>query len=224
MRSSVEAHQPAGEPSVDRPRTVWLFVGLAAANLIATASQNTWVLTDDVYRAFLGGATARNEALIDMSRGWELIGYGLGPMVLFCRVAGVALLVHLILLLLGLRPGLARVFRAGLWAQLSLLVGSLAQMVLLATTPTAGRTPDLLRVLPWTAMGLFPDPGSVGPALALLLERITVFDLGWIALFGLALEHRDEAPLLQSLVAVGVTALLILVVQWTGSLYIARLG
>jgi hypothetical protein len=210
--------------SGERPRTVWIFVALAAANLVATASMNTWVLTDDVYRALLGGANARSDALIAMTRGWELLGYGLGPVVLFGRVAGASLLVQLVLLLLGRRLALARIFRAGLWAQTSLLAGTLAQLVLLASTPAAGRTPERLRDVPGTALTLLPDPESVGPGLTLLLERLTVFDIGWIALFVLALEHRKEAPALQSLVAVAATALLVHLVQWTGSLYLARLG
>ena len=224
MRISVATPEGLREGPTHRPRTVWLFVALAAMNLVATASMNTWILTDDVYRAFLGGATPRTDALIEMSRRWELVGYGLGPIVFFFRITGVALLVHLVLLLLGVRPGFARIFRAGLWAQASLLMGTLAQLVLLATTPEAGRTPERLRALPGTALDFLPDPGSVGPGLALLLEQVTVFDLGWIALFVLALEHPKESPLIQSLVAVSVTALFILMVQWSGSMYITRLG
>jgi hypothetical protein len=207
-----------------RPRTLWLFMALVAANLGTTASMNTWVLTDDVYRAFLGGATARNDALIAMSRGWELIGYALGPVVLLGRIAGAALLVQLGLLLLGRRLALARIFRAGLWAQTSLLVGSLARLVHLAATPVAGRTPARLRDAPGAALALLTDPGALSPEVVLLLERLTVFDVGWAALFVLALEHRDEAPALHCLVAVTGTALLVLLGQWAGSLYLARLG
>jgi hypothetical protein len=185
---------------------------------------NTWVLTDDVYRALLGGATARNDALIAMSRGWEHIGYGVGPLLLFVRVAGAALLVQLGLLLMGRRLALARIFRASLWAQTSLLVGALAQVALLASTPAAGRSSARLRDLPGTALGFVTDPGGLSPGAALLLERLTVFDIGWIALFVLALEHREDAPAPRCLVAVTAAALLVLLGQWTGSLYLARLG
>ena len=43
----------------------------------------------------------------------------------------------------------------------------------------------------------------LGPGLALLLERVTLFDLGWVALFTLALEERGEVPGADSPTAVG---------------------
>jgi hypothetical protein len=212
------------ERLVERPRTIWLFVTLAVANLAVTAGMNTWVLTDDVYRSLLGGPTARNDALITMTRGWELIGYALSPALLFARVGGAALMVQLGLLLMGRRLPLARIFRAGVWAQTSLLTGALAQLTLLASTPAAGRTAERLRDLPGNTLALTPDPGALSPGLALLLERVTVFDLGWIALFVLALEHRDDAPAVPTLVAVTATALVALLLQWTAAVYLWRLG
>jgi hypothetical protein len=87
-----------------------------------------------------------------------------------------------------------------------------------------GRTPKRLSEGAGTALSFVRDPEALSSGAALLLERLTVFDLGWVALFVLALEHQDDAPALKSLVAVSAAALLVLLAQWTGSLYVARLG
>ncbi len=212
-------------PEIAHPRTLWLFMSLALAHLLSVVSMNTWVLTDAVYLAIFGeGLRGQAETLLATARRWELVGYVLSPASLFARIGGVALIVQLILLLMGRTVPLARIFRAGVWAQLSLLARALAQLAFLALTPPAGRTPSRLQELPGTALHLVGDMSALEPELRALLDRVTVFDLGWILLFALALENRDRAPALTCLAAVCSAWLLITLTKWGGSLYLARLG
>ena len=206
--------------------TVWAFGALAAANLGAAVYLNAEILTDDVYRSLLAGqgSGAQIDALLSVARRWEFVGYALGPLALFALIGIMALLVQLALVLLGLRLPLAQVFCAGTLAQYALLLGTLAQVLALATLPEGARTAEQLQTIPGAIGGLFSAASNLGPGLALLLERVTLFDLGWVALFTLALEERGEVPGADSATAVAAVWVLCTLAQWGFWLYLSGLS
>ena len=210
------------DPSPKTPRNIWTFAVLAGANLAAAVYLNTRILTEDVYRALLTGqgASGQIDRLLDVTRGWELLGYALSPLTLFVRIGLVALLVQLALVILGLPPPFSRVFRAGTWAQYALLLGTVAQILRLALLAPGARTAEQLQASSGAIIGLFNVGEALGPSSVLLLERVTIFDAGWIILFTLALEESGSIRGADAATAVLSVWVLCTLAQWGFWLYL----
>ena len=208
-----------------RVNTVWAFGILAAANVALTFYLNSEVLTDEAYRALLAeqGSPSDAEALLAFTRRWEAIGYLLAPITLFVRIGVMALLVQLALLLLGRRTLLLRVFRAGTWAQYAFLLGTLAQLIWIATLPAGGITSAALEATPGSILGLIPSATAMDDSLRILLQRITLFDFGWILLFTLGLEDQDRVPGLDAGAAVVAVWTVSVLARWGFWLYLGGL-
>lgn len=197
-------------PSSTWRRSAWLFVGLVTANLAASMHTNVVVLTDDVYRAILTGQGMASEldGLLSLSRSWAVIGYIATPFTLAITVGFVALLVQLALLGFRIRVSLSRAFLAALWAQTALTLGRWVRTLWLGALPEAARTGERIGRMPGSVSWLSTDLGSIPPGLSTLLEQVSVYQLGWIALLVLALEERDRVPLgAAASVAIGLWAL-----------------
>jgi hypothetical protein len=204
--------------------SAWLFGAVAAGNLIVAVYLNTAVLTDEVYRSIWAGrgSAGQIEALLAITRHWELVGYVAGPIFLLARTGLTALLVQLSLLLIGPRAHLRHVFRAAVWAQIPLFVCTVAQALWLTLLPPAARTPDAIQVPLLTALSL-PGAASVSPTWNLLLVRISLFDVAWVVVFALALEDRGRISGRAAGAAVAGTWLFITLFQWAGWLYLTGL-
>ncbi len=202
--------------------TVCAFGILAVANLGVAVYLNTEVLTDEVYRGLLAGqgSGSQIETLLAVTRRWELLGYVIGPLALAGRIGIMALLVQLGLILLGLRLPFGKVFFAGIVAQFALFMGTLGQLFWLVSLPEAARTAEQLETIPGALSGLFYVGNALGPELALLLRRVTLFDLGWIVLFTLALEEPGKVSGAEAAAAVTGVWILATVSQWGVWLYL----
>lgn len=225
-RSLTSGEHAAALGDIGRPRIrlPWLLSGLAAGNLLVALCLNKIVLTDRIYRSMWSnqGSSAQIEALLATMRHWETIGYLIGPLSLLARIGLTALLVQLTLLLFGPRTPLRHVFRAATWAQLPLVLGAAAQLLWLGLLPAAARTADAIQTAPFTVLGIL-EQVSVGPGWELLLGRVSLFDVGWIALFALALEDARRVPLRVAGMAVSTTWVFLTLLQWAGWLYLSRI-
>lgn len=183
------------------PSTWQLFLVIALAQVVASIALNRVVLSDQVLQTLLspGGG---GEGMLRAARRWEVIGYLASPILLGIRVSFAALLLQLFLLGLGVRPPFRRIFRAGLWAQVAILVGTLIQAVWLASLPEGMLGPATLAATPGSFGSILPPLGPNPGALMQLLHRTSVFDLGWIALYTLGLEERERVPAARAAFAV----------------------
>lgn len=183
------------------PSTWQLFCAIAALQICSTLLLNRVVLNDDVYRSLLMDTTGSDE-LLRSARRWELLSYLATPVLLAVRIGFAALLVQLVLLGLGATPPLARIFRAGVWAQGALLLGSLIQTGWLASLPDGAIGSLALSEMPGSFSAVLPPLSGDASPLVQLIYQTSLFDLGWIALFILGLEERDHVPLGRATIAV----------------------
>ncbi len=228
----VEGAQPHAGSSTPRWIRTWhLLMVLVFGNVAVAAFLNHRVLTDEVYLSLfsVNASPIQAEDHLAITRRLERWGYLLGPVGLLARVGGTSLLVQLTLLPFQLDPGFARVLRASAWAYLVLLLGTVFHAAWLFYLPSAAITPDTLEAMPGSLAGAlsgFLEPSALEDfgAVATLLRQVTVFDLGWIVVFVLALENRRDLPAIPALVSVlGVWAALTLS-RWALFLYLVRAG
>jgi hypothetical protein len=140
------------------------------------------------------------------------------------RIGVATLLVQLVLLSLRTTPPLALIFRAGIWAQGALLLGSLIQTVWLASLPDGAIGSIAVSVMPGSFGTVLPSPGQNPSPFLQLIHQTTIFDLGWIALFVLVLEKADYVPLGRATLAVLTTWGIIAFGKWSLLVYLAKLA
>jgi len=215
-------------PPVDeRPRifrNVHLFALLAAGSIAVTLFTNRMVLTDAAYRALLpdGGASpSQVEQTIAAMRRWESLGLLISPLVLLARVAFHALLVQLAFLLQGTQLRFSLVFRGAIWAAWMTWLGSAMQAIWLASLPPAALSTEQLGAMPGGLTTLIPALNAGPDGLVLLFRQITVFDLGWILVFAVALEGAEKASAGRSLLSVTLVWLVSTLSQWGLMLYLS---
>ena len=204
--------------------SVHLFALLAAGSIAVTLFTNRFVLTDAAYRALLpegGGSPSQLEQTIAAMRRWESLGLLIAPLVLLTRVAFNALLVQLAFLLQGIQLPFSRVFRGALWAASVTWVGSAMQAVWLASLPPGALNPEMLGAMPGGLTTLLPALNTVPAGLVLLFHQITVFDLGWVLVFAVALEGSGSASAGRSLLAVTLVWMVSTLSQWGVLLYLS---
>src|SRR5690606_15136010 len=141
---------------------------------------NRAILTDEVLRGLLGSPSpsAMEQAIAGIRR-WESIGYLGIPLLLLLRTVLAPLLVQLVLLLGNRRAPFGLVLRGALLGHLALWAGTVVQALWLASLPAGAIRPEVLGSAPGSIGSLLPELAA-GPELQLLLDQVTVFDLGWI--------------------------------------------
>jgi hypothetical protein len=217
---------PSCEPSPHsrRLRNWHIFAALSGATIAVAFFTNRVILTDDVYRAFLPEATGdvvEVETLLRTARRLEVLGYLAAPLLLLGRITLHALLVQLVMLLQGVQAPLGRVFRAAMVAWTAVWMGTALQAGWLASLPAGAVTPALAGQIPGTLTTLFPSLHELGWPLSLLFEEITVFHLGWVVLFALALEDEGRIQPRVSLVAVVTVWAATTLARWGALLYLS---
>jgi len=214
-----------GPPLASRRLPNWhIFAALSGATIAVAFFTNRVILTDDVYRAFLPEATGdvvEVETLLRTARRLELLGYLAAPLLLLGRITLHALLVQLVMLLQGVQAPLSRVFRSAMFAWTAVWMGTALQAGWLASLPGGAVTPALAGQMPGTLTTLFPSLHELGWPLSLLFEEITVFHLGWVALFSLALEDEGRIPPRVALVAVVTVWAATTLARWAALLYLS---
>jgi len=222
-----EVSSVASLPTDERPRifrNIHLFALLAAGSIAVTLFTNRMVLTDAAYRALLpdgGGSPSQLEQTIAAMRRWESLGLLISPLVLLTRVAFHALLVQLAFLLQGTQLPFSRVFRGALWAASVTWLGSAMQAIWLASLPPGALSPEQLGAMPGGLTTLLPALNAVNDELVLLFQQITVFDLGWVMVFAVALEGGGKTSAGRSILAVTVVWLASTLSQWGILLYLS---
>jgi len=207
-----------------RVRNVHLFALLAAGSITTTLFTNRMVLTDAAYQALLpdgGGSPSQLEQTIAAIRRWESVGLLFSPLVLLTRVGFHALLVQLAFLLQGIQLPFSRVFRGALWAACVTWLGTAMQAIWLASLPPGALSPELLGSMPGGLTTLFPTLHAASDGLVLLFQQVTVFDLGWILVFAVALETGEQAPPGRSLLTVSLVWLTSTLSKWALLLYLS---
>lgn len=206
-------------------RTWQLYLALLAATLAVAWAAQAWVMTDDVYRGLLADrldAARVDEALARRAdgRAW---GLALVPLLLWARLAFVALSAQLVLLLLVLDVPFGRLFRAAAWAYAALLCGQAARWAWLARLGTDGITREALGVTPGSLAAALLDP-SAPAGLYQLFSMLSVWEAAWCAVFALGLRRAGQiAPATAAGVAAAVWMLLA-VLKLSVTLYVLRMG
>jgi len=217
----------ADPAEVPRLRTWQLFSFLAIGTLAVTVATNRILMSEEVFGQLLPELeTPRAQVLhlLDQARRLERIAYLVSPALLFVRVGIPALLVQLTLLIFGIQKPLAGVFRGAIWAQGATWLGSVAQVVWIATLPASALTQATLARSPGSIASLLPIPLEVGPALTMLLRQVTLFDLAWITLFATAIEDGNRVRAHTAVFAVTSTWIGMVAVRWGGLLYLTGLA
>lgn len=204
---------------------------LFAAALVATAAaawvNNEFVMTREVFHNLLGGqmeAARVDDAFRTMQRGagWS---YALLPVVLALRLAMVALLLQMMLLITGAEAPFRRLFRAALWAYPALLWASAVRLAVLVRTPAAEIDQAALAAVPGSVAAYRPDLAAPGTPLHALLALLTQWEVVWMVLLYLAvraaLPRAGRAALIG---AVGGTWAIIVFFQWIATALFAGRG
>ncbi len=213
----------AGEAGTEL-RTLHLVVFLSVATACVTYYMNRVVLTDQVYAVLLGdapGGALQLEERIRLLRRWETLGVLSAPLLVLVRSTVQALLVQLAFLLQGVHARLATCFRGAIWAGWATWLGHAMQAAWLSTLPPGSITPERLGDAPGSLTTLFPALATSPSPLALLWQQLSVFDLGWILLFAVAIEHRTGAGPVRALASVGSVWVATVLARWTLLVYLS---
>jgi len=211
---------PEAAPPVRALRTWQLAVLVAGLQVASAAYMNRVVLGDDLLPALLGSASPGLEA----ARRWRTLAYVLAPVEVVARAGFVSLLVQLALLPAIRNPPLGRIFRAALWAHLALVAGRFVETAWLASLPAAALLQGLNEAPPGSLSRLFGSGSHAPEAVHLLASQVSLFELGWLGLFVLALEGGPRLPLRAALAAVGAVWLVLTLSKWVFLLYLGRIA
>jgi hypothetical protein len=191
---------------IRRLRTWHLFNGLVVVHVALTALLNRVVLAD----ASLGG--------------FPVLSYAVAPVALLIRVAFVSLLVQLTLLALRGDTPYRGIFRAALWAEVALVVGVAVQTAWVSTLPATAILQGRLGAAPGSLAAAIPLVFPRSSPFAALATQVTVFDLGWVVLFALALEDGSRLRFGPAILSVGVVWVVLTLATWLAMLFLVGIA
>ncbi len=213
----------AATPARPRIRTWHLFAVMVAASLVMAWVNKELVMTREVYHALLGTELEgdRIDRQFDMVQQTAKWGYVAIPAVVWLRIALVAMLAQLFLLLAAVEVPIRQVFRAACWAYPALLYGAAVRMFLLARAEPSSLTRESLSFVPGSLTAFFPTLAEPGTATHLLLTQVSLWEGLWCVLLYFAL--RRVAPRLGAggaLMTVAAVWTLIAAFLWGITLYV----
>jgi hypothetical protein len=206
-----------------RIRTWHLFAALVAASAVLMWVNKEFVMTREVYHAILGEQleARRIDEQFDMLKQSAQWGYVFVPLITWVRLALVALLLQLFLLLFLAEVPLGKLFRAAAWAFPAMLYGMAVRMVMLMRLDPAAITKEQLSRMPGSVADMVPSLSEPGTPLYSLLSLVSFWEALWCGILFYAL--RKGAPKVSGLVAGAAVAgvwLVIVLFQWGITLYL----
>lgn len=220
LAAPVPAAPPAAGPRI---RTWHLFAALVVLSGVLMWVNKEFVMTREVYHNLLGEKldAARIDENFDMLRQSARWGYLALPLLVWVRVALVAMLLQLFFLLFLVEVPVGKVFRAALWAYPALLYGTAVRLFLLVRTDASAIDQETLSFMPGSLAAFFPGLAEAGTASYSLLSLVSVWELLWCAVLFFAL--RKGSPRIGKLtagMAVAGVWTLVAFFQWGIALYI----
>lgn len=162
-------------------RTWHLFVALALAAVLLAWLNNELVMTREVYHTLLGKQLDRDriDAHFDLMQQMSTWGYLAIPVVLWLRIALVALTVQMVALLGMVEIPFRTLFRAACFALIGLLYGIALRLIWLARQGPEAITERTLSMAPGSVAALVLDPEAAGSLTYILLSMLNVGELVW---------------------------------------------
>ncbi len=209
-----------------RLRTWQLFGLLVVASAVLAWAENEFVMTPEVYRNILGSQldAERIDAQIDMMsrfRGW---GYLTIPVMLWLRVAFIALLVQMFCLLGTIEIPFGRLFRIAAVAFIADLVGSANRLVWLARQGPSAIDVATLGVMPGSIAALFLEPPQGASGFYTVLSQVNGVELGWVGLMVLGLMGTRRVGTGGAVLVTGGVWALVTFLQFAVAMYVQHMG
>ncbi len=210
-----------------RPLRTWQLFGLlVVASVVLAWAENEFVMTPEVYHNILGSQleAERIDAQIDMLsrfRGW---GYLIIPVMLWLRVAFIALLVQMFCLLGTIEIPFGRLFRIAAVAFIADLVGSANRLVWLARQGPSAIDVATLGVMPGSIAALFLEPPQGASGFYTVLSQVNGFELGWVGLMVLGLMGTRRVGTGGAVLVTGGVWALVTFLQFAVAMYMQHMG
>jgi hypothetical protein len=189
-----------------RVPTRYLFLLAVVASVALTWATNEFVMTRTVIHNLLGSQldASQIDQNFDVTRGYTVWGYLLLPLVLWARIALVALFVQMVGLLATAELPFRGAFRAATWAFFGLLYGNVVRVVWLLRLGEGNIDAAALNVTPGS-LAHFLMPAQESPSLVYnLASLLNPWELIWalILFFALRATGRIRTAGAAGLVAV----------------------
>lgn len=216
----------ASSGDMTRLRTWQLFGLLVVASAVLAWAENEFVMTPEVYRNILGSQldAERIDAQIDMMnrfRGWSYLSI---PVMLWLRLAFIALLVQMFCLLGTIEIQFVRLFRIAAIAFVADLVGSANRLVWLARQAPSAIDTATLGVMPGSIAGFFLERPQGASGFYTLLSQVNMFELGWVGLMVLGLTGTRRVGTTGAVLVAGGVWALVTFLQFAVALFMQHMG
>lgn len=183
ISSASQVHTAPQTPPDAQPvlRTWHLFLALALAAMLLSWLNNELVMTREVYHTLLGKQLDRDriDAHFDLMQQMSKWGYLAIPLVLWLRIALVALTVQMVGLLGMVEIPFRSLFRAACWALTGLLYGIALRLIWLTRQGAEAITERTLAMTPGSVAAFVLDADQAGSLTYILLSMLNVGELVW---------------------------------------------
>lgn len=220
--------QPSGAKGDTTPRlrTWQLFGVLIVASAMLAWAEDKLVMTPEVYHNIFGSQleAERIDSQIDTLSRFRGLGYLAIPVMLWVRVAFVALLVQMFCLLGTIEIRFGRLFRIAAVAFVADLVGSANRLVWLVRQDPSAIDAATLGVMPGSLAAFLLEPPHSASGLYTVLSRVSVFELGWIGLMVLGLTGTKRVGAAGAVLVAGGVWGLVTFLQFAVATYMQHVG
>lgn len=206
--------------------TLWLFCLLATLNLGILAFFNLAVLSDEVLRNVWGGQVSGSLLDSQITRLRQIAGWGylISPITLAVRIAFVALVLQLVLLLRGSEEEFSVLFQAVALGYFMVILGAFSQAIWLNLLHPSTITPQDFQVVPGSLASLLYSADEAGGALYALFSLLSAYDLGFVAIVALSLPPLSSLGQRGAAVATLITWMIVAALRWSMMVFPAGLG
>jgi hypothetical protein len=209
---SLAAPAAAPKPAL---RTWHLFALLSLAGIALAWANNEFVMTREVYHNVMGKQLDRDRidahfSLMQQMAAW---GYAAVPLVLWVRIALVALTVQMLALLALKEIPFRQLFRAASWAFCGILYGTVVRVLWLVRLGPGEITEQTLAVTPGSVAALLMEPGQAGSLSYTLLSLLNGSELVWAAILAVCLVRGARVGKAGAVGLVACTWLLLALLQ-----------
>lgn len=224
MNETLPVAAPSTTSSAPRPalRTWHLFAAVSLVAVLLAWLNNEVVMTRDVYHTVLGSQmdADRIDAQFDLMRRMSLWGYAAVPLVIWLRVALVALTVQMVGLLFMTEIPFRQVFRAASWAFVGILYGTALRVGWLARLGPEGITEATLTTVPDSLASLLLEPEQVGSLAHVFMSMLNLGELVWAGVLVLCLTRTKRVGTMAAVGLVVGTWMLLALLQGGISAYL----
>lgn len=202
-----------------------LFVVAVGISLLLTWVSSELILTEEAYRSVLDErlTASRVEDIYSFNRRFRVLGYIVAPLVVLVRIAFVALLLQMALLLGGIEIRFKGVFRAATIGFFAILYGDVARWLVLWLKDASTLTPADLSYVPGAASNVM-DPAAIETPLYQLFSLVNVFELLWCVVVVYQLRKMTKMSIGGTVAATLSVWGMVTLFRWGIALFTMKLG